>query len=134
MDRKNRHPDGVGGPRRGVKNPLGVLFNSYAQWFNKNTGRTGGLFQRPFKRKKILDQEYLKQVIYYVHRNPMHHKLVDNPFNYTFSSYQTLINNQPSLLNREQVLEWFDGRANFIDFHNFKFESYLSDSLDMDLE
>ncbi len=126
------HPDGVGVPRRGVNNPLGVLFNSYAQWFNKKTGRTGGLFQRPFKRKKILDQEYLKQVIYYVHRNPMHHKLVENPFNYTFSSYQTLINNQPTMLNRKQVLEWFDGRTNFIDFHNFKFESYLSDFLDLE--
>ena len=62
----------------------------------------------------------------------MHHKLVKNPFSYTFSSYQTLSNSQPTLLNREQVLEWFDGRDNFIDFHNYKFEAYQSDFLDLD--
>ena len=117
------HPDGVGIPRRGVNSPLGNLFNSYAQWFNKRTDRTGGLFQRPFKRKKIMNQEYLKQVIYYIHRNPMHHRLAENPANYTFSSYQAILNSQPTLLMREQVLEWFDGPSNFIDYHNMRFEN-----------
>jgi REP element-mobilizing transposase RayT len=116
------HPDGVYPPRRGVNSPLGNLFNSYAQWFNRQTDRTGGLFQRPFKRKKITDQDYLKKVIYYIHRNPLHHKLTRNPANYTFSSYQEIIGHRPSFLQREQVLEWFDDRRNFIDYHSMQFE------------
>jgi putative transposase len=124
------HPGGVPPPRRGVSPQLGNLFNAYAQWFNKKTGRTGGLFQSPFKRKKITDQEYLKRVIYYIHRNPMHHKLVHHPAQYAFSSYLGLISHQPTLLQREQVLEWFDGRENFINYHNMQFEIDADDFLE----
>jgi putative transposase len=117
------HPDGVGVPRRGG-NPLGNLFNAYAQWFNKKTDRTGGLFQRPFRRKRITEQEYLKQVICYIHRNPLHHKLVVNPFKYPYSSYHAIVGNQPTFLQRNHVLDWFDGRENFMDYHTMKFTTY----------
>jgi REP element-mobilizing transposase RayT len=112
------HPDGVGTPRRGVNSPLCNLFNSYAQWFNKKTSRTGGLFQRPFKRKRITDQDYLKQVIYYIHRNPIHHHLSETFSLYPYSSYPIILGNQSTCLQREQVLDWFDGRENFIHFHH----------------
>lgn len=123
------HPDGVP-PRRGGINPLGTLFNAYAQWYNKQTDRVGGLFQRPFKRKRITEQEYLKQVIYYIHRNPLHHKLVRDPSRYPFSSYQGIIGNQSSLIQQEQVLEWFDGRENFMKFHSMNFNSYVDNMLE----
>jgi putative transposase len=124
------HPDGVGVPRRGGTNPLGSLFNAYAQWFNKRTDRVGGLFQRPFKRKKIMEQEYLKQVIYYIHRNPLHHKFISNPAEYPYSSYQRIIGNQPTVLQREQVLEWFDGRKNFMEYHMMQFDDYKDKMLE----
>jgi hypothetical protein len=85
------------------------------------TDRTGGLFQRPFKRKRIETQEYLKHAIYYIHRNPMHHRLAVNPDEYTFSSYHAMINNHPTFLKRELVLDWFDGADNFVDFHKMQF-------------
>ena len=100
------------------------LCNSYAQWFNRRSDRVGGLFQRPFRRKKITDQDYLKQVIYYIHRNPLHHNLTGNPVNYRFSSYREFISDQPTILQREQVLEWFDGRENFIHFHSSQFNHF----------
>ncbi len=102
--------------------PLSHLFNAYAQWFNKKTGRTGGLFQRPFRRRRITSEEYLKQVIYYIHRNPMHHHLADNPENWKFSSYKTILSDQPTLLKREQVLEWFGDRENFVQYHTMQFK------------
>jgi REP element-mobilizing transposase RayT len=124
------HPDGVPPPRRGVNSPLCNLFNAYAQWFNKGTDRTGSLFQRPFKRKKILSQEYLKQVIYYIHRNPMHHNIATNPADYIFSSYRALLNNHPTFLNREHVLEWFDGPSHFADYHKMRFDTDSSEYFD----
>jgi len=103
-------------PCQGVLS-LSHMFNAYAQWFNRKTGRTGGLFQRPFRRKRIMDEIYLMQIIYYIHRNPIHHHLVNNLMDWRFSSYSTLIGDQPTLLKRDRVLSWFEDRDNFIEFH-----------------
>jgi REP element-mobilizing transposase RayT len=101
--------------------PLSHLFNSYAQWYNKKTGRTGSLFQRPFKRKRITSEEYLKQAIYYIHRNPMHHNIVQKPENWIFSSYRNILNDKTTLVKCDRVLEWFGNRRNFIDYHRMQF-------------
>lgn len=117
------HPDRVGIPCQGKESLfLSHLFNAYAQWFNKKTARTGGLFQRPFKRKRISDEAYLKQLVYYIHRNPLHHNLVVKPEEWLYSSYQALLSEHQSLLHREEVLEWFGNKRNFIDFHRMQFE------------
>jgi len=42
------------------------LFNSYAKAFNKQINRTGSLFEKHFKRIKLKDETYLKQLIVYV--------------------------------------------------------------------
>jgi putative transposase len=110
------HPAGV------PSNYFSFLFNSYAQWFNKRKHRNGGLFQSPFKRKRVTSQEYLKQVIYYIHRNPMHHNYVDNPAHYMYSSYNSIISDDPTQIQKQFVLELFDSRDNFIYFHHHQFE------------
>lgn len=38
--------------------------------------RHGSLFEQPFKRKIIENEWYLKQVILYVHNNPVHHRFL----------------------------------------------------------
>lgn len=101
---------------------LSHLFNAYAQWLNKKTDRTGTLFQRPFKRKRITDENYLKQVVYYIHRNPLHHKLARKPDEWLYSSYQAILSPQKTMVNREEVLGWFDDRKNFIDYHRMQFD------------
>jgi putative transposase len=117
------YPDRVLPPcQGGASLQLSHLFNAYAQWFNKRTDRTGSLFQRPFKRIKITDEDYLRKLIYYIHRNPLHHRKCENPENYLFSSYQNILSNQNTILKRDEVLEWFGGRANFIEFHKMQFE------------
>ncbi len=102
--------------------PLNKLFNSYAQWFNKRTYRTGGLFEGPFKRKRILDQDYLKYIIYYIHRNPMHHNMTNQPDEYPYSSFKSIIDDRPSLITRNHLFEWFDGPGHFAEFHKQQFE------------
>ncbi len=39
------------------------LFNSYSRYFNNRCERHGNLFERPFKRKLISNDRYIKQVI-----------------------------------------------------------------------
>lgn len=119
------HPDGVCASRHRYSNPLGRMFNTYAQWFNFKTNRTGSLFQRPFKRIKVIKQEYLKYLVYYIHRNPVHHGLSDSISNYKYSSYQLYINNNYDFVDSKLVLQWFDGAMHFKDFHKMKYESDL---------
>jgi len=48
------------------------LFNAYAQAYNKRNKRSGSLFEHPFHRKEIMDQDYLKTLVIYIHQNPVH--------------------------------------------------------------
>jgi len=119
-------PDRVWNPVRGKtgapSHQLSKLFNSYAQAFNKRYGRHGNLFERPFKRKLIDNELYLKQVILYIHNNPVHHKFCNHPMEYPWSSYLTCVSVKPTKLKRDLVLGWFDDEANFKFMHNQKVE------------
>ncbi len=101
------------------------LFNSYTKKFNIENGRTGGLFERPFRRKLIENENYLKQVVYYIHYNPVKHGLENNLKDYKWSSYHSIISDKPTKLERETVLDWFGSKEEFIDFHHCKLEDDL---------
>jgi REP element-mobilizing transposase RayT len=96
------------------------LFNAYTKAFNKRNDRHGSLFERPFKRKIIENEWYLKQVILYIHNNPVHHGFCSHPVEYPWSSYLTCISVKPTKLYREQVMGWFDSQANFKYMHEQK--------------
>ena len=46
------------------------LFNAYAKAINKVYGRTGPLFERPFKRIPVTDNKYFARLLIYIHQNP----------------------------------------------------------------
>jgi putative transposase len=92
-------PDRVPYPFRKVTEPslaFSHLFNSYAQSFNRWYMRSGGLFQTPFKRKIVEDEHYFRQLIFYIHNNPVKHGFAEN--------------------NRR--VGWFDNKSDFIQFHS----------------
>lgn len=107
------------GAENEVTHSLSNLFNAYAKAYNKQNSRTGSLFEKHFKRIRLNDERYLKQLIIYVHLNPLHH-LGTNFEEYTFSSYQILISEKDTMINREEVLELFSGLENFIFSHRQK--------------
>ncbi len=94
------------------------LFNAYTKAFNERFSRHGALFERPFKRKLIDDDEYLKQVVLYVHTNPVHHKFCTHPIEYPWSSYITCVSQKQTKLQREKVVGWFQNVDSFINQHN----------------
>jgi len=96
---------------------FGHFFNSYTQAFNKMHNRKGSLFSPNFKRKEITELEYLQQVILYVHLNPIKHQLTQNFELFSYSSYQSILSDKPTLLARESVIELFDELDNFIHVH-----------------
>lgn len=94
------------------------LFNAYCKYFNAYTGRHGSLFERRFKRKEITDKEYFKQMVLYIHRNPVHHKFTEHAMDYPWSSYLTCISVKSTKLQRDTVIGWFDNEANFKYLHD----------------
>ena len=110
-----------------VTQSLSNLFNAYAKAFNKQNDRTGSLFEKHFKRIKIQDENYLRNIIQYVHLNPKHHLGLDYK-TYKYSSFQSIISDKQTKLARNEVLSYFDGIDNFIYCHDFKNE-ILSEKL-----
>ncbi len=95
------------------------FFNSYVKAVNKQNDRTGSLFEKHFKRIKLNDENYLKQLILYVHLNPKHHLDV-NFKEYKFSSYQSFISTKETKIDRDEVLRLFGGLENFVFCHSQK--------------
>jgi len=63
------------------------LGTSYTSYFNWKWGRSGHLFQGRFKSFIVDEESYLRQLILYVHRNPLRAGMVDRLSDYTWSSY-----------------------------------------------
>ena len=107
---------------KGFQKPFGSiafsnLFNAYAKAINKAYGRTGSLFQHPFGRIPVLTQSYLVQLVRYIHLNPQKHGLVSDFREWPYSSYHAYLSNQPTRLQRDDVLGWFDGAQGFVAAH-----------------
>ena len=94
------------------------FFNSYARSMNNTYGRSGALFKRPFGRKLITSDEYLLQLVWYIHFNPQKHRFTRNFRKYEHSSYQAILSNVQTFVSRDEVLSWFDGRDSFAEFHD----------------
>ena len=98
------------------------LFNSYSKIINEAYQRTGSLFEHPFERRLIDNEDYLKTCIVYIHNNPVKHGVVKSVEEYKWSSYNNLISVMDTFLEREFVLDFFGGKENFIRYHGINAE------------
>jgi len=119
------------------------LFNAYSRHLQKRTGRTGNLFERPFKRKMVDAEDYLKRVVLYIHNNPVHHGFCDHSLEYPWSSYIDSMSEKPTKLKCDEIINLFGDKENFEYQHKQKIdiaeiEKWLDiqsfDSHDFDLE
>ena len=103
-------------PDRVDKNPskyFSDLFNSYTQSINKKFNRHGNLFERPFKRIHIVDEIYCKNLVIYIHNNPIKHGFVDKITDYDWTSFKSILSDKHTKIQRVQVIDWFEDRMNF---------------------
>ena len=121
----------------GFKNLSGLIskqfsnfFNSYAKAFNTLYNRKGSLFNRPFKQKEVTNDTYFTKLVHYIHANPVHHGFVNTIEDWPFNSYHTFLSEKNTLLKRNEVLEWFNGKQEFKRFH----EQPIDIKIDFDLE
>jgi REP element-mobilizing transposase RayT len=97
-----------------VSQQFGNLFNAYAKYFNYVHQRKGTLFTRAFRRKWIESEDYLKQLICYMHQNPVQAGYVMKPTAWKYSSYNAIVSLRDTLVMRKEVIEYFDTVENFI--------------------
>ncbi len=90
---------------------LSHLFTAYTQTFNRSLSpaRTGGLFEKPFKRKVVDTENYFTDLIRYIHQNPQKHGFVSDFRQYPYSSYGSMLSTKNTKLERCDVLDWFGG-------------------------
>lgn len=101
-----------------VSKQIGKFISSYSQSYNKKTIRHGSLLESPFKRIKIDSEEYLRNLILYIHSNPEDLNIdIDQ---YRFSSYKAIVSKNKTNIQKEAVLELFDDLENFIYCHHQK--------------
>ena len=96
------------------------FFIAYARAFNIQERRRGALFERPFGRIVVDNDKYFKDLITYIHRNPVHHGFVEHPRDYPWSSYDSYFRVNPSRLEKDTVFSWFDSTINFKNYHHKK--------------
>jgi len=110
--------------------PFSNLFNSYSKSINKAYDRTGSLFQEHLQRNRIENEKYLRQLILYVHLNPVKHQFSKDFQSYRHSSYRSYLSDKQSSIDREFILELFNDLENFIFCHDERkliYEGVLND-------
>lgn len=120
----------------GVSSYMEKIQTSYSMYFNKRFGRSGSLFQGPFKAEIVDRDEYLKYLFAYIHLNPI--KLIDSEWkergvrdltgakkymeSYAYSSYLDYsggARKESVILNKGAFPGYFNGNKQFTDFIDF---------------
>ncbi|OQX98726.1 MAG: hypothetical protein B6I24_04450 [Bacteroidetes bacterium 4572_128] len=106
------------------------LFNSYTKAFNKQQNRKGSLFISNFKRKEITNKNYFKEIIHYIHFNPVHHGFVKDLRDWKFSSFEAFSSEKATKIHREEVISWFGDKKQFWEFH----KKQIKDKIKLEME
>ena len=85
--------------------------SSYSSHYNWSHNRKGPLFQGRFKAFQVEEEDYLKRLILYIHRNPIRAGMVKRLVDYPWSSFRCLgyKKNCNRWLHRDKTLKLFGG-------------------------
>jgi REP element-mobilizing transposase RayT len=94
----------------------------FARYINRKYKRVGHLFQGRFQSVLVDDVDYLKELVRYIHLNPVRANIVSTPENYSWSSHRVYLGiDQVVWLSRDRILHKFhpildDAISNFNKF------------------
>lgn len=90
-----------------ISKQFAKLFSSYTQSYNKLNERMGSMFIKNFKRKCANEENYRRELILYIHMNPVKSGLASHPSEWVYSSYNDLQSENISFLSRSEVVDLF---------------------------
>ena len=67
------------------------LQGGFARRFNRRWGRSGPLWQSRYQTRVVTTQDYLEQVIVYIHLNPVRAGLAEDPVDHVFCGHRELV-------------------------------------------
>jgi len=100
------------------------LFSCYTQSFNKLYHRMGSLFIKNFKREPIVDKNHFHTVVMYTHRNPIHHGFTKSYNEYSYTSYNEIMDSKSETIEITKLMKIFGGRENLIEKHRIYLEEF----------
>ena len=83
----------------------------YTKWINWSQNRSGHLFHGRYKAVMVEADNYLAQLVAYLHLNPARAGICENPLDYPWSSFRAYLGlEQASWLTTEPILSQFSPR------------------------
>ncbi|MDD2634897.1 MAG: hypothetical protein PHW82_05300 [Bacteroidales bacterium] len=98
------------------------LFNSYSRWFNIRHQRIGSLFIKNYKKIHVDNIDYYKNLIVYIHNNPVKHGFVEHPLEYPWSSQLGNKKNTDKNFTESHFATYFKNQDEFKLFHEYSDE------------
>ncbi len=102
------------------------FLNSYSKSYNKKFDRIGSLFRDNIKRKHVESDAYFSRLIHYIHANPVVHGFVKEMSDWKFSSYNGILSDRNSHLKKEEVIQRFGSKHEYLKFHNQKIDRRIA--------
>ena len=91
-----------------------LVFGSYTRTFNNRYGRRGTLFEDRFDAKVVDSDDYLHQLCYYIHGNPVRHGIAITPELWPYSNYPDWIGTRHgTLVEHSFIREHFGDRQQY---------------------
>lgn len=117
-----------------VGEPLSIIMRSlltrYAHYFNKRYKRVGHVFQERYKAILCQKDNYLLELVRYIHLNPVRASIVSNPSEWRWSSHLSYIGlEKNNIVDIDNVLGHFSTRRN--DARN-KYDKFIREGLKQD--
>ncbi len=115
-----------------VEQAFSTMFSVYVRAINRCYDRKGALFQGHFMREAVKNKKRLKQLVWYIHANPVMHRFADSMDEWQYSSYHTYTSNTITRLRKEECLSWFGGQNEFVNMHQTMTIDQIDNPLDLD--
>jgi hypothetical protein len=104
-------------PEQFIGQQFSNFFNSYSRSFNYLHKRAGRLFLYPYKRILVEEIDYLRYLICYIHKNPIHHGLVRSYGDWEFSSFNSILSGEDTIVNSKASISAFGNGEKFLAYH-----------------
>ena len=103
------------------------FFISYSRSYNNAHKRLGRLFCQPYKRIVVEDEDYLRTLVCYIHRNPIHHGYSDTYKDWKYSSFSAFQSGKKTKVTTKKVIDYFYSNSDFLEFHDDNKEFNIED-------
>ena len=77
-----------------LANAMSFLASQYARRFNLRHQRTGHLFERRYRAILVQEEHYLKELVRYIHLNPVRARMAEHACEYPWSSHAVYLGKQ----------------------------------------